>query len=55
MSQSNIIVDLVINVSLSKFTESQLKAMLCEALNNLTPIQAKAMLAKINMTPADLT
>ena len=55
MTQSNIIVDLVINISLSQFTQNQLKIMLCEAVQNLTPIQAKAMLAKIGMVPADLT
>ena len=55
MVQSNINMDLVINVSLGSFTQQQLKVMLCEAINNLTPVQAETMLAKINMVPADLT
>ena len=55
MTQSNIFLDLVINISLRSFTENQLKIMLCEAINNLTPVQAETMLAKIGMVPADLT
>ena len=55
MVQSNINMDLVINVSLGSFTQQQLKVMLCEAINNLTPVQAETMLAKIGMVPADLT
>ena len=55
MVKSNIIVDLVINISLGEFTENQLKIMLCEAIQNLTPIQAEAMLAKIGMNHDDLT
>lgn len=55
MTQSNIILDLVINVSLGSFTQQQLKVMLCEAINNMTTIEATTMLAKIGMVPADLT
>ena len=55
MVQSNIILDLVINVSLGSFTQSQLKVMLCEAVGNMTTAQAEAMLTKIGMVPADLT
>ena len=55
MVQSNIILDLVINVSLGSFTQQQLKVMLCEAIGNMTTIEATTMLAKIGMVPADLT
>ena len=55
MVQSNIILDLVINVSLGSFTQQQLKVMLCEAVGNMTTTQAEAMLTKIGMVPADLT
>lgn len=55
MVQSNINMDLVINISLGSFTQQQLKIMLCEAVANMTPIEAKTMLAKIGMVPADLT
>ena len=55
MVQSNIILDLVINVSLGSFTQQQLKVMLCEAISNMTTIEATTMLAKIGMVPADLT
>jgi hypothetical protein len=55
MVQSNINMDMVINISLGSFTQQQLKIMLCETMNNLTPIQIEAILAKIGMVPADLT
>jgi hypothetical protein len=55
MVKSNINMDMVINISLGEFTQQQLKIMLCEAIQNLTPIQAEAMLAKIGMTHDDLT
>ena len=55
MVQSNINMDMVINVSLGSFTQQQLKVMLCEAMNNLTTVQIEAMLTKIGMVPADLT
>ena len=55
MTQSNINMDLIINISLRGFTENQLIIMLCEAVANMTPIQAKTMLAKIGMVPSDLT
>jgi hypothetical protein len=55
MVQSNINMDLVINISLRGFTENQLIIMLCEAVKNMTPTEAETMLAKIGMTHADLT
>jgi len=55
MIDSNINMDLVINISLGSFTQQQLKVMLCEAVANMTPFEAKTMLAKIGMTHADLT
>jgi len=55
MVQSNINMDMVINISLGSFTQQQLKVMLCETMNNLTTAQIEAVLAKIGMTQADLT
>ena len=55
MVQSNINMDMVINISLGSFTQHQLKVMLCETMSNLTTIQIEAILAKIGMVPADLT
>lgn len=55
MTQSNINMDMVINISLGSFTQQQLKIMLCETMNNLTTNQIEAVLAKIGMVPADLT
>ena len=55
MVQSNINMDMVINISLGSFTQQQLKVMLCETMNNLTTTQIEAVLAKIGMIPADLT
>jgi hypothetical protein len=55
MTQSNINMDMVINISLGSFTQQQLKVMLCETMNNLTTVQIEAVLAKIGMVPADLT
>ena len=55
MTQSNINMDLVINISLRRFTENQLIIMLCEAINNMTVAEAEAMLAKVGMVPSDLT
>jgi hypothetical protein len=55
MTQSNINMDMVINISLGSFTQQQLKIMLCETMNNLTTTQIETMLAKIGMVPADLT
>jgi hypothetical protein len=47
--------DLVINISLRGFTENQLIIMLCEAIKNMTAIEAETLLAKIGMVPDDLT
>lgn len=55
MVQSNINMDMVINISLGSFTQQQLKIMLCEAISNMTTTQIEAVLAKIGMVPADLT
>lgn len=55
MVKSNINMDMVINISLGSFTQQQLKIMLCETMNNLTPIQIEAILQKIGMTHDDLT
>lgn len=52
---TNLAMDMVINVSLDGFTTRQLKAMLCEALSTMTYVEALALLTKINMVPADLT
>jgi hypothetical protein len=54
MVKSNINMGMVINISLGEFTQQQLKIMLCETMNNLTPIQIEAVLQKIGMTHADL-